>query len=34
MPERDIHRVYRTFNAASPEFAAESSRHVDGGPAQ
>ena len=21
MPERDIHRVFRTFNAASPEFA-------------
>ena len=35
MPERDIHRVFRTFNAASPEFAAESARHLDRtGPAQ
>lgn len=27
MPERDVHRVYRTFNAASGAFLAESERH-------
>ena len=27
MTERDVHRVFRTFNAAAPAFADESSRH-------
>jgi sulfhydrogenase subunit delta len=27
MPERDVARVYRTFNAAAPAFAEESARH-------
>jgi sulfhydrogenase subunit delta len=27
MSERDLQRVYRTFNAASPQFKAESERH-------
>jgi len=27
MPERDVHRVFRTFNAAAPAFAEESERH-------
>jgi coenzyme F420-reducing hydrogenase gamma subunit len=27
MPERDVHRVFRTFNAASAAFAEESVRH-------
>ena len=27
MPERDLHRVFRTFNAAAPVFAEESARH-------
>jgi sulfhydrogenase subunit delta len=29
MPERDVQRVYRTFNAYAPEFRAESERHGD-----
>lgn len=29
MPERDLRRVFRTFNAAAPAFAEESSRHAD-----
>jgi hypothetical protein len=29
MPERDVHRVFRTFNAASAVFVAESARHSD-----
>ncbi len=33
MTERDVHRVFRTFNAASPAFAEESARHEDGGDA-
>ena len=28
MPERDVARVYRTFNAAAPAFAEESVRHA------
>jgi coenzyme F420-reducing hydrogenase gamma subunit len=32
MPERDVHRVFRTFNAAAPAFAEESARHgTEGG---
>lgn len=31
MPRRDLVRVFRTFNAAAPEFAAES-RHQEAGP--
>jgi coenzyme F420-reducing hydrogenase gamma subunit len=32
MPERDVHRVFRTFNAAAPAFAEESARHgAEGG---
>ena len=31
MPERDLQRVYRTFNAAAPAFAEESARHPDPG---
>lgn len=27
MPERDVHRVFRTFNAAAPAFEQEGSRH-------
>jgi sulfhydrogenase subunit delta len=27
MPERDVHRVFRTFNAAAPAFERESGRH-------
>jgi hypothetical protein len=30
MSERDVTRVFRTFNAASPAFAEESSRHGRG----
>jgi sulfhydrogenase subunit delta len=29
VPERDVQRVYRTFNAYAPEFRAESERHGD-----
>ncbi len=31
MPERDVHRVFGTFNAAAPDFAEESERHHDAG---
>jgi coenzyme F420-reducing hydrogenase gamma subunit len=31
MPGRDLHRVFRTFNAAAPAFAEESARHADQG---
>ncbi len=31
MSEPDVHRVFRTFNAAAPAFAEESSRHPDQG---
>jgi coenzyme F420-reducing hydrogenase gamma subunit len=31
MTERDLHRVFRTFNAAAPAFAEESSRDPDRG---
>ena len=31
MPERDVRRVYSTFNAAAPAFAEESARHSDAG---
>ncbi|HSE70208.1 MAG TPA: hypothetical protein VLA97_05560 [Nocardioidaceae bacterium] len=32
MPERDVHRVFRTFNAAAPAFAEENARHgAEGG---
>ena len=31
MPELDLQRVYRTFNAAAPAFAEESARHPDPG---
>jgi hypothetical protein len=27
MPQRDVVRVFRTFNATSPAFLAESERH-------
>jgi coenzyme F420-reducing hydrogenase gamma subunit len=30
MPARDVHRVYRTFNAAATAFLAESERHAPG----
>jgi len=30
MPDRDVHRVFRTFNAAAPAFTAESERHPAG----
>ncbi len=30
MPRRDVHRVYRTFNANSEPFRTESRRHEDG----
>jgi hypothetical protein len=33
MPERDLHRVFRTFNAAAPVFAEESARHSPQGEA-
>jgi coenzyme F420-reducing hydrogenase gamma subunit len=29
MPGRDLHRVFRTFNAAAPAFLAESERHQE-----
>jgi coenzyme F420-reducing hydrogenase gamma subunit len=29
MPERDVRRVFRTFNAAAPAFLAESGRHAE-----
>jgi coenzyme F420-reducing hydrogenase gamma subunit len=29
MPGRDVHRFFRTFNAAAPAFAEESARHPD-----
>jgi coenzyme F420-reducing hydrogenase gamma subunit len=31
MPRRDVGRVFRTFNAAAPAFAAESERHLGAG---
>jgi len=33
MTEPDVRRVFRTFNAAAPEFAEESTRHTDRGSA-
>ncbi|MGZ4490077.1 MAG: NADH-quinone oxidoreductase subunit B family protein [Nocardioidaceae bacterium] len=31
MTDRDVHRVFRTFNAAAPAFAEESARHSSSG---